>query len=195
MKFLSSSDSVTKCRKASSYAWSGCCQPVCSLASRAAFSDVSDRAIFRQRPRADQGLVEQIFDFSIRQIFVSPALIHCGPTANDCDPLLWPFGQNRQSRPCVSAPFRVVGRCREHGRWPGFLLFLTHLMKTQRRDSELVWVAAHFIQSHETRMTIKCGVLHGFGHDGAGQLLETEHKVLLKLPASPQQKQVLDKIE
>ena len=78
---------------------------------------------------------------------------------------------------------------------PVHLASLAPLVKGGKAKTQTDLIAAHFVQSQKTSITIERTIFHRFGHDGAGQLLESKHKVTFQVAAPPQQEQFFQEIK
>ncbi len=163
---------------------------------------VGDRAVDRQRPGADEGLVEEVLLGPVRQAARARGRVVRGPGRDGVGPLARALRQQGHPDADVLGALRVVRRQGGHRHRPVALQGRAEVHELLRAGAEAARVAADLVQRDEPAVAVEGGVLDALGHDRAAGLLEAAgelrpQSLLLALAAGQSlgQRQVADQVD
>jgi hypothetical protein len=154
-----------------------------------------DHALGVDRPRADEGLVEEVLDVPVGQVVAAVRRVRLRPTADGVLPGPRDLGQEVDARAHVGAALGVVRRQREQRRGPTLGHRGAVAVEALRRAAERAWVAADLVQGDQAVVAIEGGVLGPLGHHGRGELLHAQREVGLERVGMLEQQQCAHEAE
>src|SRR6476469_6575818 len=95
------------------------------------------------------------------------------PGAHALSPLHGQPAEGRDARAHIWRAFRVVRVGRQEVPWDACSALFVRLVEIIDAHPEAAGVAADLVEGRETAVAVERRVLNALGHDGAGQLLET----------------------